>query len=129
MTVSAFASVSLVPPLVSVCLANDARALAMIRDTGWFAVNVLSAAQAGLSNHFASSATEASRLAGISHRPSAQGLPWLDAAAANLECRATALHPAGDHTLVVGEVCASLVSGAEPLVYCAGQYGAFKLGE
>src|SRR6185436_2588039 len=52
LTVSAFFSVSLVPPLVGVCLARKSATLPVILATQRFGVSVLSAQQSELSERF-----------------------------------------------------------------------------
>lgn len=128
MTVSSFASVSLSPPLISVCLAADTRSLQIIQRARRFCVNILSSDQAPLSNHFASSSSD-NRLDGISHRLSKAGIPLLDDALAHIQCQVDALHRAGDHTLVVGLVTDASVSSQAPLLYYSGQYGQFASAE
>ena len=65
------------------------------------------------------------RLPALRHRPGAVGLPILDEALAALECAVVDAHPAGDHTIFVGQVEAVDVredSGREPLLYFRGKY-------
>ena len=52
-TVSAFSSVSLEPPLVLICIEKETGSHYAFGESGLFAVNVLSASQAGLSERFA----------------------------------------------------------------------------
>lgn len=122
MTVSAFMSVSLEPPLVAVCLANNTPTLAALRQTRAFAVNVLAANQAELSNVF-STRTATDRFEQVAHVPGpARGMPLLQGTAAGLECRLEAAHAAGDHTLCVGEVLAATTAEPLPLLYFEGAY-------
>ena len=58
------------------------------------------------------------------HRGALTGTALLDQSLATLECRTTALHAAGDHTIVVGEVLAVELpdSPAGTLLYHRGRY-------
>lgn len=57
------------------------------------------------------------------HRRGSLGLPLFDSAIATLECRTTAVHDGGDHSIIVGEVVsAGLPSEAEPLIYHRAHY-------
>lgn len=124
MTVSAFSSVSLDPPLVLVCIDLKAECHPVLLATGRFAVNILSQAQREVSHRFATKGVD--RFDGVPSRPGATGMPLLDGALGVLECRTVAAHPAGDHTIFVGEVEAAAVQAEPPLLYGSGRYGAFS---
>lgn len=120
-TVSAFCSVSLNPPLILVCIDNRSSSLEHLAEGCHFAVNILSEEQQHLSQKFASK--DPNRFAGISLKESQTArLPLLDQAIAHLECRAVYNYPAGDHTIIVGEVEAMAVTDDNPLLYCRGGY-------
>lgn len=106
MTASSFTSVSLDPLLVLVCVAHSTRFHAPVLAAGRWAVSLLAAHQVDLSRRFAVHGRDAdSSLAGVVHHPGpCTGAPLLDGALATLECATVATHPAGDHTIVVGEV-------------------------
>lgn len=125
-TVSAFMSVSLDPPLVLVAL-DQARTLGpVIRGTGAYAVNILGEDDAGLSDCFAGAPSEPGRDAfcGAAWRPGALGMPILERAIASLVCRLEQVVPVGDHDFLVGRVIA--VSAADdhvpPLLYYRRRY-------
>ena len=121
MTVSAFASLSLQPPLVLVCIGDDATIAGAVEAAGHFAVSVLSQEQEALARRFAES--DADRFAGAAVTRGVGGLALLDGAVAHLECAIVARHRGGDHTIVVGEVLsAATVEGGRSLVYELGQY-------
>ena len=105
MTANAFATVSLVPALVLVCLSATSSTLREIARHGLFAVNVLSAGQEALSRRFASPGRERGQaaFADIPHRTAVTGAPIIDGAACWLDCRVTDLHLAGDHVIAIGE--------------------------
>lgn len=120
MTVSAFSSLSLDPPLVLVCIANGASVAPVLEHCDAFAVNILAEDQEALSRRFAE--RELDRFDGVSVSRGALGLALLDGALANLECRVTARHPAGDHTILVGEVKEASLREGHPLLYYRGGY-------
>jgi flavin reductase (DIM6/NTAB) family NADH-FMN oxidoreductase RutF len=129
LTASAFTAVSLEPPLVLVCVDRTARAHDPLAAHGWFAVNVLTGRQEELSRRFASALED--KFAGVAHREGPARLPVLDDVLAWLACRVVARHPAGDHTIFVGEVEATGAGGgppAPPLVYFDSAYHRLAAG-
>jgi flavin reductase (DIM6/NTAB) family NADH-FMN oxidoreductase RutF len=101
-TVSAFCSLSLEPPLVLICIDQRALGHAMIRDAGVFAINVLAEDGERLSRLFAS--REPDKFLHVRYRIGQTGAPLLSDALATLECRLVDQHPGGDHTIFIGEV-------------------------
>lgn len=120
MTASSFASVSLVPPLVLVCLDKASRTLTLVSETRSFAVNVLGAGQQEVSRAFAEPGLKPFK--SVSHRFGDNGAPILDDAIAVLECATYRVFEAGDHEVVLGEVTAASAPGGDPLVYYDGAY-------
>jgi flavin reductase (DIM6/NTAB) family NADH-FMN oxidoreductase RutF len=120
LTASAFTSVSLVPPLILVCVDRQAQSYEALRTYGRFAVNILAADQERLSRHFAT--TQPNKFETVPFHRGARGLPLLPDALAHLECRTVHVYPGGDHTIFVGEVEAAGVGNGEPLLYYRGQY-------
>ncbi|HTQ78527.1 MAG TPA: flavin reductase family protein [Thermoanaerobaculia bacterium] len=129
LTVSAFASVSADPPLITVIIDRKHKAHAMLEEEGAvFAVNFLRNDQAYLSNRFAW-LKDQDRFAEGSWGTAETGAPILLDAMAWLDCRIYARYPAGSHTIIVGEVVASGVpeDDAPPLLYWRRGYREFKL--
>jgi flavin reductase (DIM6/NTAB) family NADH-FMN oxidoreductase RutF len=124
MTVSAFSSLSLDPPLVLVCIANDATMAPVIAHTESFAVNVLSSGQEAVSRRFAGKMDD--RFAGVGYSDGQLGDPVLDDVLASLQCRVVARHPAGDHTIVVGQVEDAAAYEGKPLLYYRGGYAVLE---
>lgn len=121
LTVNSFASLSLDPPLVLVCVSRAARAYACIEATGRFTVNVLAEGQDRIARVFASRATD--KFAHVGHRRSPQGGPILDGVHAWLDCEVAARHPGGrTHTVYVGRVTALATGPGRPLVFHGGRY-------
>jgi len=121
MTVSAFCSVSLSPPLILVCIDLAASMHDALLTASHFAVNILSADQEPLSRRF-SDLDESRRFEGIGYVAGLTGSALLDDALAHIECRRFAQHRAGDHTVVIGEVEAAAARTARPLLYYRGGY-------
>ncbi len=123
MTVSAFISVSLEPPLVGVCLDNRSHTLRAIKEVSRFGVNILSEQQAQLSNLFAVTGNEATRFDGLVLRtvPGAES-PLIEGAAAHIDCEIFAMHLAGDHTLCIGRLRFADSSESRPLLFHKGAY-------
>lgn len=129
MTASAVTSVSLDPPLVLVCVERGTLMASHVEGSGVFALSVLAADQAALSDGFADPARPlgADQFAGVTTRSGDTGAPLLEGAIAHLDCRVTAIHPGGDHVIVVGEVVSLEASGEDdPLLYYRGGYGRWQ---
>jgi flavin reductase (DIM6/NTAB) family NADH-FMN oxidoreductase RutF len=119
-TINAFASLSLRPPLVLVCIEQGRYSIEVLEAARVFAVNILAEGQEHLSRFFSTDSRPEGPHAfdGIPYRPGRTGAPLLDGCLGVLECRVAARHPGGDHTIFVGEVEAiELVPGRRPLVY------------
>ena len=123
MTVSAFSSVSLDPPLILICIDRQAECLPNLQSSGRFAVNILGEGQREISRRFAAKGVD--RFEGVPVREGATGLPLLEGALGVLECRVVGEHPAGDHSIFVGEVEAAALEPEAPLLHFRGRYGAF----
>ena len=124
-TVSAFTSVSLDPPLVLIALANETTLRDMLTESGIFAVNLLSDDQEFLSERFAARAPLVNEeFEGVPYFVAVTGAPILEQSLAWYDCRVEATHPGGDHTLCVGRVEAIGFGDKDrqPLVYFANHY-------
>lgn len=119
-TVSAFSSVSLEPPLVLVCIDNDAGTHRIFHESKRFVVNILSEDQNEHSNQFASSIPD--KFLNIHHHEGLEGIPVLKNALVNLECRLVQDFVAGDHTVFIGEIEQVQINEGNPLVYYQGNY-------
>jgi flavin reductase (DIM6/NTAB) family NADH-FMN oxidoreductase RutF len=115
-TVSAFASLSLDPPLVVVCLKRESTTVSAIRARQAFAVHILCNDQAQLALRFASDRSP--KFEGLEFAANASGVPLLDDCPVRLECELNDELPGGDHVILVGLVVdASNSDTFEPLVY------------
>lgn len=115
LTVSAFCSVSLSPPLVLVCVEKATASHYAFLESGAFAVNMLSEDQSDVSEHFATPVAD--KFSSIGHRRGIEGVPVLLNALASLECRIVNDFDGGDHTIFVGRVESSELRGGAPLIY------------
>ena len=121
MTVSAFSSVSLHPPLVQVCIDRAASMYGALLQADRFGVNVLASEQEALSRRFAA-VDSSHRFDGIGYARGESGVVLLEEALAHLECRVHARHEAGDHTIFVGEVERASARDGRPMLYYRGGY-------
>jgi flavin reductase (DIM6/NTAB) family NADH-FMN oxidoreductase RutF len=120
MTVSAFCSVSLDPPLVLICIEKTASAYGALITAPGFVVNILSATQEQIARRF--SIVDIDRFEGVGYSRSQNGLAVLDDVLGIIECATVAMHEAGDHTIIVGEVEATRAQNGTPLLYYRGGY-------
>ena len=121
-----FVSVSLAPPLVSICPSKTSTSWPLLRAAGRFGINILGAAQHPLCMAFAKSGGD--KVAQFGWAVSAAGTPVLEGTLGFVECTLEAEHDAGDHTLVVGRVHELDVFSIErsPLLFFRGRYGGFE---
>ena len=120
MTVSAFCSVSLQPPLVLICIEKTASVYDALTSAPGFVVNILSAKQEQIARRF--SIVDIDRFEGVGFSRTQNGIVVLDDVLGIIECRKFALHDAGDHTVIVGEVEATRAENGSPLMYYRGGY-------
>ena len=111
-TVNAFCSVSLEPPLVLVCIDLISLTLPVIRESGSFAVNILTNEQEEFSRCFAGSTEERyEHFCHASFHIAATGAPIIDDVLAFIDARVVAEYPAGDHVIFLGQVEAMGTNG------------------
>jgi flavin reductase (DIM6/NTAB) family NADH-FMN oxidoreductase RutF len=127
MTANALCSLSLDPLLALVCFENNARTLPIVRESGRFGVNVLSADQEDVARVFASKLPESEKLDGVAHRLE-HGVPVIEGSLAWAVCDLRELMPGGDHTIAIGEVLALGLGEGAPLLWFEGRYHALPAG-
>jgi flavin reductase (DIM6/NTAB) family NADH-FMN oxidoreductase RutF len=120
LTVNAFCSVSLDPPLVLVCIDNRSDTHDGFEASGVFGISVLSEAQEGWSRRFGAAGKEKFQPADLIVGET--GVALVPGALAHIECRISARLPGGDHTIYVGEVLRLHVTPGRPLLYHASGY-------
>ncbi|HXF69321.1 MAG TPA: flavin reductase family protein [Thermoflexus sp.] len=123
LTVTAFTSVSMNPPLVLVCIQNDSRSENILREGRCFAVNFLAEDQAELSERFAGRIPAIDRFEGLPYQTAVTGAPILKNALAYLDCTVASAYWGGDHTIYLGLVeDAGVLREGSPLLYFQGAY-------
>lgn len=122
MTATAFASVSLEPPQVLVCINEAAETGEGIQESGSFAVNILTAGQQAISGQFAGGTDMAARFNGNSWQPGVTGAPLLTDTQVSLDCKLVSKVKAGTHWVMIGEVQQTVCRTGEPLLYYASDY-------
>ena len=122
MTANAVTSVSLEPTQLLFCPAKEARISGLCEVGSWFTVNILSAGQEGISNHFAGADTEPEHE--FVEWPEAGDVPRIAGSLASVACEVRQMHDGGDHWIVVGEVKALHRDdeAGEPLLFYASSY-------
>jgi len=120
MTVSAFCSLSLQPPLVLFCVDHEASMHDLLLKHPRFGISILSSSQEAYSRRFA--ADESNRFDGIAYVRGDSGVVLLEEALAHLECAVRAHHDAGDHTLFIAGVERAEARQGRPLLYYRGGY-------
>ncbi|CAN5652510.1 flavin reductase family protein [soil metagenome] len=119
-TVSAFCSLSLQPPLILVCIDHATDMHGILESAAAFVVNVLAADQEDLARRF--SDPDNDRFDGTSFTRGANGAAVLVGLSAHLECSITSRYEGGDHSIFVGRVEAAESSDLPPLLYYRGGY-------
>src|SRR6202044_2642054 len=125
MTANAFASVSLDPLLVLVCVDHNTRTHAHLHTKKRFGINVLREDQRGISEYYARpdrNHEHAETEAGAQFERTGHGTPILHGALAYLECRLHSSQEAGDHTGFIAEVEDGVVGSGGPLLFFRGKY-------
>jgi flavin reductase (DIM6/NTAB) family NADH-FMN oxidoreductase RutF len=122
MTVSAFSSVSLEPPLVLVCADKTSVTNELIQSSKVLGVSVLCADQEALSKRFSSKLDEARRFEGLQCSDGDTGCPRIPGALAWLDCRVVQAVDAGDHIVYIAQVESAETRDGRPLVHFRSGY-------
>jgi flavin reductase (DIM6/NTAB) family NADH-FMN oxidoreductase RutF len=120
MTVASFASLSLHPPLVLICIEKSVKTHDAIAAAGRFGVSILSSGQGEISARFASRLED--KFSGIDVQRGALGDPLIGGAVTTLECSVYDQLPGGDHTIFIGEVVEARTTEGFPLLYFRSGY-------
>jgi flavin reductase (DIM6/NTAB) family NADH-FMN oxidoreductase RutF len=120
LTANSFASLSLEPPLVLVCVDKAAQCYSCFAGSGHFAVNVLAEHQEEVSRRFATKGV--SKFDGLPWHLGAHSLALIDDAIGHIECRVVYTYDGGDHTIYVGEVLHAAGREGRPLLFYKGKY-------
>ena len=123
-TANSFTSVSLDPPLLSVCLAKTMSCCEVFENCSHFAINILAEAQEDISNLFAS--YKGDRFAKVDWVADDNGSPLIDGATTSFSCSNYQQIDAGDHMILIGKIEQFSSTGQEGLGYS--NQGYFSLG-
>ena len=128
LTVNSFASVSLQPPLLSWCLANNSQLFDDVAQANRFSVNVLAADQLALSNRMSGASSHV--LQNDEFDKSVHGTPLLRGALAQFDCHIHERVELGDHIMLVGgiDTVRHCSQGRAPLIYFRGNYAGIDVG-
>ncbi|MFU8852195.1 flavin reductase family protein [Micromonospora sp. SL1-18] len=126
MTANSFASVSLEPPLVLVCVDRDAVMHDRLVAAGSFAVSMLGADQEGVARHFANRwrGSGMAQFDPVDWAPGGRtGAPLISGALAWLECGLWQTYDGGDHSIFVGNLLAiQRRQSQEALLFFGGRF-------
>ncbi len=125
-TANAFASVSLEPPTVLICVNRIATAHPLIATSQRFCVNVLAVDQRPLAERFAGGEPR-SRFDGVRYRIGVTGSPILEGTVAHFDCEVTEELSASTHSIFLGTVLEAGWRDAAPLGYFNRAYHDFAL--
>lgn len=120
LTVASFASLSLRPPLVLICVEKTTKSHDAIAAAKKFGVSILEEKQAEISGRFASKIDD--KFAGVEVKEGRLGLPLIAGSLCMLECQLRDQFPGGDHSIFVGEVMEAYIGAGTPLVYHRSSY-------
>ena len=102
-TVNSFASVSLNPPLILICIDRHTEIHNFIATSGVFTVNILNAKQQPLSDRYAGRDPEKRTFFGdVPHYTGVNGCLVFKESIASIECRLYQTYDGGDHSIYVG---------------------------
>lgn len=124
MTANSFSSVSLTPPLVLWSPALSSQRHDAFVQAEHFCIHVLSDRQLEMARHFAKNGDSFDM---FPWAPGPVGAPRLQGCLAEFHCSTYAVHPAGDHSLILGEVqhVAQAAQDQPGLLFDRGRFGRF----
>lgn len=126
LTVSSFASVSIDPPLVLICVNREARSYLFISTSRIFCVNVLAGNQRDLAERFSGKRRE-EQFKGVEFDVDATGAAVLRGTVAHLDCEVVEEHTAGSHSIFIGRVLSCSARPGSPLGYYNGDFHDFGI--
>ena len=126
-TVNSFTSVSLEPPLILWCIDRNSDRYDVFTKAKGYTISVLGTCHEDVSSRLARQGEH--KLDGIGLLPTELGPPALADSLAVFECEREAVHPAGDHAILIGRVIRfHRHEAGAPLVFFKGKYGALESG-
>ncbi|WP_299029303.1 flavin reductase family protein [uncultured Sulfitobacter sp.] len=124
MTANSFSSVSLDPPLVLWSAARKSQRHDPFTNAASFCIHVLSADQMEIANHFAAQGHD---FAPYLYDAGPNGAPTLHGCLATFHCDTYAVHAAGDHSIILGQITSAAIQPeeADGLLFKRGKFGRF----
>jgi 3-hydroxy-9,10-secoandrosta-1,3,5(10)-triene-9,17-dione monooxygenase reductase component len=126
-TCQSFVSLSIDPPLISICPAKSSTSWPRMVKAGRFSVNILAVDQGRVCAAFARSGAD--KFSSIAWHLGEHQTPIIDGVLASIECELLLVHEAGDHELVIGQVLSLDANNQESLVYFKSRLGSFVLDQ
>jgi len=126
LTVTAFTSVSLEPPLVLICIRNESTAKNLFMKSGRFCVNILAEDQKRVAEVFSLSG-EAGRFQNLDYYIGKGGSPIIRSCIGFIDCKIIQTIPAGDHHVFFGEAIDVYAVEKSPLLYLNRRYAKLDL--
>lgn len=120
LAVNAFASISLDPPTVMVCVQRTSSTYECLFRASHLAVNIMSTEQLDVVTRFASKVTD--KFSGLDWEPGSFGSPLIDGSSARMEVEIRERLQASTHTIFVCRVVDAAVTDRIPMVYSAGGF-------
>lgn len=121
LTVSAFTSVSLEPPLVLICIRNESSATDLLRESMKYCVNILAEDQRSIAEKF-SLAGEGGRFQNLDYEIGKGGSPVIRGTIGFIDCKIVDIVKGGDHTIFLGEALEVSAEDRKPLLYLNRRY-------
>jgi len=121
-TANSFTSVSIDPPLLLWCPAKNSQRHDAFVNASHFAIHIMGENQLDLAKHFARNGED---FEAVNWQPNAIGTPTLPGCIARFDCRHSACHQAGDHSILIGEVLSATTRPGKGLIFKQGLYGGF----
>ncbi len=121
LTVTAFTSVSLEPPLVLICIRNESSATGLFRKSMKFCVNILAEDQQTIGEKF-SLAGEGGRFQNLDYNIGKGGSPVIQGTIGYIDCKIVEIISGGDHTVFIGEAVEVSAEDKKPLLYLNRRY-------
>ncbi len=125
-TVNAFASVSLEPPSLLICINRDARSYLFISSSRVFCVNVLAGNQRRLAEHFSGKVRDR-QFTEIPYGVDTTGAPVLSGTIAHFDCEVAHEYHFGSHSILIGNVVGCSARAGSPLGYFNGGFQDFGI--
>ncbi len=125
-TVNAFASVSLDPPSLLICINREARSYLFISTSRVFCVNVLAGGQRRLAEHFSGKVRDR-QFAAIDYAVDTTGAPVLAGTIAHFDCEVSHEYQIGSHSILIGRVLSCSARTGSPLGYFNGGFHDFGI--